>query len=167
MKRNRLVIVLVILSVAASVTIGAAIMTRRNQSATSSTQRKPVATQTQTSGQGTSATAEARVPAYFKTPPSVSSLPPLLPPENFTGQTRDAYKAVAEIPQTIAQLPCYCYCDEEHGHKSLHSCFESDHAASCGVCMREALVAYKLEKEQRLTAPQIRERIIAMFGPKG
>jgi hypothetical protein len=41
-----------------------------------------------------------------------------LPPERFKGLTRDAYKVVAEIPQTVARLPCYCHCDEGFGHKS-------------------------------------------------
>lgn len=104
-----------------------------------------------------------RVPAHFEAAPSLSSLAPTLPPERFTGPTKEAYAAVREIPQTIAQLPCYCYCDEEHGHKSLHSCFEDAHAGSCAVCVKEALLAYRLEKEEKLTAAQIRERIIAMY----
>jgi hypothetical protein len=107
---------------------------------------------------------EGRVPAHFKTPPSRESLPPILDAEQFTGQTRAAYRAVKEIPQTIAQLPCYCYCDEGFGHKSLHSCFEDDHGAHCAVCVNEALMAYRMEKELKLTPAQIRERIIAYYG---
>lgn len=105
-----------------------------------------------------------RVPAHYKEAPARNRLGPTLPPERFTGKTREAYSVVREIPQTIAQLPCYCYCDEGHGHKSLYSCFEDEHAASCAVCVQEALVAYRMEKEQGLTASQIRERIIATFG---
>ena len=106
---------------------------------------------------------EGRVPAHYKTPPSRASLPPILDAEQFTGQTRAAYRAVKEIPQTIAQLPCYCYCDEGFGHKSLHSCFEDDHGAHCAVCVNEALMAYRMEKEMKLTPAQIRERIIAYY----
>ncbi len=106
---------------------------------------------------------EGRVPAHFKTPPSRASLPPTLDAEQFTGQTRAAYSAVKEIPQTIAQLPCYCYCDEGFGHKSLHSCFEDDHGAHCAVCVNEVLMAYRMEKEMKLTPAQIRERIIAYY----
>ena len=105
-----------------------------------------------------------RVPAHYKEPPARSELGPTLAPERFTGKTREAYRVVREIPQTIAQLPCYCYCDEGHGHKSLYSCFEDEHAGSCAVCVQEALVAYRMEKEVGLSAPQIRERIIATFG---
>lgn len=83
----------------------------------------------------TEASATERVPAHFKSPPSKESLRPTLAPEQFTGPTREAYRAVREIPQTIAQLPCYCYCDEGFGHKSLYSCFEDDHGAHCAVCV--------------------------------
>jgi hypothetical protein len=116
----------------------------------------------------TPATAAPKVvPAYFKTAPSRASLGPTLAPENFTGPTREAYRAVREIPVTIAQMPCYCHCDRSIGHKSLYSCFEDDHAAHCAVCVEEALLALKLEKEEKLTAPQIRERINQTFGHPG
>jgi len=95
--------------------------------------------------------------------PASSNLGPTLSPEKFTGMTRDAYKAAQEIPQTLAQMPCYCHCDRSLGHKSLHSCFEDDHAAHCAVCAGEALMAYRLQKEQKLSVPQIRERIIAEY----
>jgi hypothetical protein len=39
-----------------------------------------------------------------------------------------------------------------------------DHAAHCAVCVEEALLAYKLQKEERLSPAQIRERIIAKYG---
>lgn len=104
-----------------------------------------------------------RIPAHFETPPSASSLGPTLNPEQFTGPTRAAYQAVKEIPQTIAQLPCYCHCDEGFGHKSLHSCFEDEHGAHCAVCVNEVLMAYRMEKELKLTPAQIRERIVAYY----
>ncbi len=103
------------------------------------------------------------IPAHFEVPPSRSSLGPTLEPEKFAGITRDAYRAVREIPVTIAQLPCYCHCDKGFGHKSLYSCFEDDHAAHCAVCVNEALLALKLEKEQKLTPAQIRETIVAQY----
>jgi len=45
----------------------------------------------------------------------------------------------------------------------LHSCFKDDHAAHCATGTDEALMAYRLQKEQHLFAKQIRERIIAQF----
>ena len=116
----------------------------------------------------TPATAAPKViPAYFETAPSRASLGPTLPPEQFTGPTREAYRAAREIPVTIAQMPCYCHCDRGMGHKSLYSCFQDDHASHCAVCVEEALMTLKLAKEEKLTAPQIRERINQTFGHLG
>ena len=103
-----------------------------------------------------------KVPAY-EVAPVRASLAPTLDPERFTGLTRDAYRAVRQIPTTIAQLPCYCHCDEGFGHKSLYTCFEDDHAAHCAVCVNEALLALTLEKQQKLNPAQIRQRIVAQY----
>ena len=104
------------------------------------------------------------MPAHFEQAPSRSSLGPTLEPEKFTGVVRDAYRAAREIPQTLAQLPCYCHCDRGMGHKSLHSCYEDDHASHCAVCVNEALLALQLQKEQKLSPAQIRDRIVEQFG---
>ena len=103
------------------------------------------------------------IPAHFEVAPSKSSLGPTLDPGQFSGITRDAYRAAREIPVTLAQLPCYCHCDQGFGHKSLYSCFEDDHASHCDVCVREALMALKLEKEQKMTPAQIRDTIVAQY----
>ena len=102
------------------------------------------------------------VPA-FQSQESAKNLKATLSPEMFTGTVRAAYAAVKEIPETIAQLPCFCRCDRSVGHKSLHSCFEDDHGAKCGICMNSALKAYKLQKEQKLSPEQIREQLITEY----
>ena len=107
--------------------------------------------------------AKGRVPAYYTKAPDVAALPPTLSPQVFTGNIRLAYQAAREIPQTLAQLPCYCHCDRGHNHKSLHSCFESEHGENCGICIGEALMAYNLQK-QGVAAGEIRNRIIADYG---
>ena len=104
---------------------------------------------------------QARVPA-FQDAKSLSVLPPTLQPEQFFGPTREAYRVVKEIPQTIAQLPCYCHCDQSIGHKSLHSCFQDTHASQCTVCVNEALIAYNMQRSG-MSPEQIRERIIAQY----
>jgi uncharacterized protein with PCYCGC motif len=104
-----------------------------------------------------------RVPAFFRVPPSENSLPPTLTPEAFTGNVRLAYQAAQEIPETLAQIPCYCHCDMSKGHKSLHSCFEDQHGENCGICIGEALMARTLQR-QGLTPAQIRERVINAYG---
>jgi hypothetical protein len=110
---------------------------------------------------GPASSAVALVPAHYESSPN--SLPLTLAPEKYAGKTREAYQAAKDIPQTLAQLPCYCHCDRRMGHKSLHSCFEDDHAAHCDLCVNEALMAYRLQKGQKLSPKEIRERIIAKY----
>jgi hypothetical protein len=108
--------------------------------------------------------AGSEVPAFETSPASLKRLPPTLSPDAFRGTQRIAYQMVREIPETIAQLPCYCHCDKGFGHKSLHSCFVDDHASHCSICVDEAVMAYNLQREGKFTPEQIRERIIAFYG---
>src|SRR5512138_2017695 len=79
------------------------------------------------------------VPAYNHAPPKKGAfVPPILPKDALWGvnfqqryQSR-AYELATKIPNVIYQQPCYCYCDRI-GHTSLHSCFESTHAANCAA----------------------------------
>jgi hypothetical protein len=103
-----------------------------------------------------------RVPAY-QSVAETKSLGPTLAADQFIGKARAAYKAAKEIPATLAQLPCYCNCDRGYGHKSLHSCFEDDHASHCAVCVDEALLAYQLQTEQKMTPEQVRALIIEKY----
>lgn len=103
------------------------------------------------------------VPAHYETAPPLTTLGATLPPEEFDGQAREAYQVAREAPQLIAQMPCYCHCDRSLHHKSLHSCFEDDHAATCATCIEEALMAYRLQ-QRGISPKQIRETIIAQFG---
>ena len=103
-----------------------------------------------------------RVPAYQQAT-EVKDLGPTLPASQFIGKTREAYAVAKKIPETLAQLPCYCECDRGFGHKSLHTCFMDDHASHCAVCVDEALLAYKLQKEEKLTPAEVRDRIIAQY----
>jgi Protein of unknown function with PCYCGC motif len=106
--------------------------------------------------------ANPRVPAY-QSASEVGQLPPTLPASEFFGKAREAYVVARKIPETLAQLPCYCECDKAFGHKSLHTCFVDDHASHCAVCVDEALLAYKLQKDEKLTAEQVREKIIEKY----
>ena len=105
---------------------------------------------------------QARVPA-FQTAAAAKDLGPTLAPDKFIGKTRDAYRVAKQIPATLAQLPCYCECDRGYGHKSLHSCFEDDHASHCVVCVDEALLAYQLQTSEKMTPEQVRQRIIEKY----
>jgi len=160
MKKNWLLIGgIVVLLLAAVLMVSS---TQNNQPTSTATQTTQPAPSHHHATEPPSATAQS-VPAHFETPPSRSALGPTLDPEKFTGLARDAYRAAREIPVTLAQLPCYCHCDREFGHKSLYSCFQDEHASHCAVCVNEALLALKLEKEQKLTPAQIREMIVAQY----
>jgi Protein of unknown function with PCYCGC motif len=123
----------------------------------------PVANQTRPAPAQQPSPKAERVPAYYTTAPPLNELAPTLSPELFWGNTRLAYKAAKEIPQTLAQLPCYCHCDMSAGHKSLQTCFVTEHGESCGICIGEALMAYQLEK-QKMPIAEIRQRIISAYG---
>lgn len=123
--------------------------------------KKP--TEVSTTNQAAPIKPKQPVPAY-QGEEGIKTLKPTLSPDMFQGQIKAAYAAVKEIPKTIAQLLCYCHCDRSMGHKSLHSCFEDDHAAGCGICMNSALKAYKLEKEKKMTPDQIRAELIKEYG---
>jgi hypothetical protein len=157
MKKNWLLIGGIVLLLLAAVLM----VNSRNSPATQNATSQPAPSHNHAADP--SAPGAHTIPAHFEVAPSRSSLGPTLEPEKFAGITRDAYRAVREIPVTIAQLPCYCHCDKGFGHKSLYSCFEDDHAAHCAVCVNEALLALKLEKEQKLTPAQIRETIVAQY----
>jgi Protein of unknown function with PCYCGC motif len=109
--------------------------------------------------------AESGVPAFNKTAPAKGvKQPPILKPESLWGENGGeaqikAYTLAAKIPDTLHQLPCYCYCSRSMGHKSLRSCFEGTHGAQCDTCMKELFYAYG-EKQKGKTVAQIRKGII-------
>ncbi|MEN3326175.1 MAG: hypothetical protein V7638_982 [Acidobacteriota bacterium] len=159
MKKNWLLIAgVALLAVAAVLMVNSA-----NNPSVTAIKSTELSGQTPAPPQHDHSTTAKTMPAHFEVPPSRSSLGPTLDPSSFTGITRDAYHAAREIPVTLAQLPCYCHCDQGFGHKSLYSCFQDDHASHCDVCVREALLALKLEKEQRMTPAQIRDTIVAQY----
>jgi uncharacterized protein with PCYCGC motif len=110
--------------------------------------------------------AQGDVPAHHTSPPAKGAkLPPILPASERWGpsfkypvQVR-AYEVADKIPNVLYQQPCYCHCDRSVGHTSLHSCFESTHAAHCDACMKEAFYAYGMSRQNKSPA-QIRNGII-------
>ena len=112
-----------------------------------------------------SAAPKVRIPAHFTEAPPLASLGPTLSPGQFTGVVKQAYQVAKDIPQTLAQLPCFCDCDKSIGHKSLHSCYEDEHAVGCGICLESALIASDL-KRQGIGDAEIRDRLIAKYSKK-
>ncbi|MDT8070187.1 MAG: CYCXC family (seleno)protein [Terriglobia bacterium] len=111
------------------------------------------------------ALAQSEIPAYhIGAPPKGAHLAPIVPRSQRTGEAYSekyqqvAYDIAQKIPGVLYQLPCYCYCDRI-GHKSLRTCYESDHAAHCATCLKEAYYAY-FETKKGKTAKEIRAGII-------
>jgi len=73
-----------------------------------------------------------------------------------------AYTAARAMPEVFDGLYCYCHCKEDMGHVSLLTCYESEHAASCDICLTEATMAAQL-KAQGATLDDIRRAIDARF----
>jgi hypothetical protein len=67
-----------------------------------------------------------------------------LNPELFEGETRAAYLVAQRHPELLAQLDCYCGCEQHEGHKNLLDCFRTNHGASCATCTGEAVTAGQL-----------------------
>jgi hypothetical protein len=106
------------------------------------------------------------LPAYHPTQPAAAAkLPPIMTQKQLAEAGLiapaqvESYKAAAHVSSVVYQMPCYCYCDRNHGHTSLRSCFESTHGANCGTCMQEALYAYRQSK-RGWSAKMIRDGII-------
>ena len=103
------------------------------------------------------------IPAYYSVIPKRPSRP-VLSGQQLTGPyfSHDyqvaAYKMAAQIPAVLHQQPCYCRCDRQLRHKSLHTCFEGTHGATCATCMKEAVFSYQQTKLGR-TPGQIRSAI--------
>ena len=108
------------------------------------------------------------VPAYNdKGYAKTDNVPPILSPAQLTypeskyrAMQIHAYEIAAKVPQVIYQQPCYCYCDRGHGHKNLHSCFESEHGGNCAVCMKEVFYSSQMT-QQKKTPEQIRMGIVS------
>jgi hypothetical protein len=67
-----------------------------------------------------------------------------LNPDMFEGETRAAYLIAQKHPDLLAQLDCYCGCEQHEGHKNLLDCFRSNHGATCATCTGEAVTAGQL-----------------------
>src|SRR6266849_10494681 len=98
------------------------------------------------------------VPVHYERAGDAMPFPATLEPASFKQtEVREAYQTAKEIPEVLAQQPCYCYCQRK-GHRSLLDCFKTDHAASCSICIREALLAVQMHRQQK-SAQEIRRAI--------
>lgn len=100
-----------------------------------------------------------RIPAHHMNLDEARPLAATLDPAQFsTPYVLRAYRVAKRIPEVLALQPCYCYCDGS-GHTSLLDCYATDHGANCHVCVKEALLADKMQREGH-SAEDIRNAII-------
>lgn len=98
------------------------------------------------------------VPAF--NPRHPDSPPPIADPSRFRlDQDKIIYGRAKEVASVLGQIPCYCYCDRSHGHRSLATCFESEHASRCRECKKEAQYVWEQVREGKEVG-QIRAEII-------
>jgi hypothetical protein len=89
-----------------------------------------------------------------------------LNPELFQGETHQAYLVAQQHPELLAQLDCYCGCEQHEGHKNLLDCFRTNHAATCATCTGEAVTAGQLY-ENGTPVEQIREMLRQRYAHGG
>jgi Protein of unknown function with PCYCGC motif len=86
----------------------------------------------------------------------------------FEPEVRPSYEVARKYPQTLDRIHCFCECQESmtHRHKTLLTCFTSTHAAGCGICIREALLAGEL-KDKGVPDDQIENTVESVFKTDG
>ena len=99
-------------------------------------------------------------PASASDPDAVSAT---LDPNQFVGEVREAYEVARDKPELLAQLDCYCGCEQHEGHKNLLDCFRTDHGAGCPTCTGEAVTAGQLA-DGGMPADKIREYLKTRYG---
>jgi len=133
-------------------------------------------------GAASSAASSRQKPAARKAPAAASKnsctgcveRARVLDPRLFTDRSRyepevaPAYEVARKYPQTLDRLHCFCECQESmtHRHKTLLTCFTTDHAAGCGICIREAILAGEL-KDKGLADDQIENTVESAFRTDG
>src|ERR1051326_320165 len=57
-------------------------------------------------------------------------------PHSFSNDPRAqaAYQVAKDMPEVLAELPCFCGCMTAFGHESNLFCFRDSHGAGCEVC---------------------------------
>jgi hypothetical protein len=86
----------------------------------------------------------------------------------FEPEVKPAYEAARQYPAMLDRLHCFCECQESmtHRHKTLLTCFTSNHAAGCGICIREALLAKEL-KDKGMPDDQVENTVESVFKTDG
>jgi hypothetical protein len=88
----------------------------------------------------------------------------VVPAQRYSSDPRIArvYAMAARIPNVLDGLYCHCECSKHAGHRSLLTCFESDHGAMCDVCLGEAEIAFRMSQDGK-SLEEIRSAVDGRF----
>jgi hypothetical protein len=86
-----------------------------------------------------------------------------LSPDQYTGKARAAYQAAKDIPEVLVELPCFCGCVDNLGHRNNLYCFADSHGSICDLCQDIALSAQEMHRKG-MSTDQIRDNIQATYG---
>jgi hypothetical protein len=87
----------------------------------------------------------------------------VLSPALFTDpKARAAYQTAKDIPEVLEQLPCFCGCMMNMGHKNNLFCFTDQHGSGCDICEDIALDAREMH-DRDVPIAQIQENIRAKY----
>ena len=87
----------------------------------------------------------------------------VLSPALFTDpKARAAYQTAKDIPEVLEQLPCFCGCMMNMGHKNNLFCFMDQHGSGCDLCEDIALDAREMH-DKGLPISKIQENIRAKY----
>jgi len=77
-------------------------------------------------------------------------------------KARAAYQAAKDIPEVLAELPCFCGCMTALGHESNLFCFKDEHGSGCDICEDIALDARDMH-DKGFSIERIKEAIRQKF----
>jgi hypothetical protein len=74
-----------------------------------------------------------------------------------------AYQVAKDMPEVLAELPCFCGCMTALGHESNLFCFRDEHGSGCEVCEGIALDARDLH-QKGFSIERIKDEIRQRWG---
>lgn len=86
-------------------------------------------------------------PAYFSKDPKAQA----------------AYQTAKDIPEVLAELPCFCGCMSQFGHENNLFCFRDEHGSGCSICEDIALDARDMHA-RGLPIDRIKDSIRERYG---
>jgi uncharacterized protein with PCYCGC motif len=99
---------------------------------------------------------------------SGARLVPTMSPSYFSHDPRAqaAYQAAKDIPEVLAELPCFCGCMSSFGHENNLFCFRDEHGSGCNICEDIALDARDMHRKGE-SIEQIQQTIRQKYGRAG